>query len=99
MHRWTAEEGRHAIAMRDYLLPSRAVDPVELERLRMRHMAEGFEADNSHGALHSMKAVIETDALHVCVGANIWFRDMRNRMPVGQIICGCATKSCRSRAW
>jgi acyl-[acyl-carrier-protein] desaturase len=57
VHRWTAEEGRHAIAMRDYLLTSRAVDPVELERLRMRHMSEGFEADNSRSALHSIAYV------------------------------------------
>jgi acyl-[acyl-carrier-protein] desaturase len=57
VHRWTAEEGRHAIAMRDYLLASRAVDPVALERSRMRHMAEGFEADNSHSMLHSVAYV------------------------------------------
>ena len=57
VHRWTAEEGRHAIAMRDYLLASRAVDPVALERSRMRHMTEGFEADNSHSMLHSVAYV------------------------------------------
>jgi acyl-[acyl-carrier-protein] desaturase len=42
VHRWTAEEGRHGIAIRDYLLTTRAVDPVELERARMTHMAAGF---------------------------------------------------------
>lgn len=57
VHRWTAEEGWHAIAMRDYLLTSRAVDPVELERFRMTHMSQGFEADNSHSALHSIAYV------------------------------------------
>jgi acyl-[acyl-carrier-protein] desaturase len=57
VHRWTAEEGRHAIAMRDYLLTSRAVDPVELERLRMRHMSTGFESDNNHSVLHSIAYV------------------------------------------
>jgi acyl-[acyl-carrier protein] desaturase len=57
VHRWTAEEGRHAIVMRDYLLTSRAVDPVELERLRMRHMSVGFESDNSHSMLHSVAYV------------------------------------------
>ncbi|WP_460445742.1 acyl-ACP desaturase [Angustibacter aerolatus] len=41
--RWTAEEGRHGIALRDYLLVTRAVDPVQLERERMQHMAGGFE--------------------------------------------------------
>jgi acyl-[acyl-carrier-protein] desaturase len=33
--RWTAEEGRHSIAIRDYLTVSRAIDPWELERARM----------------------------------------------------------------
>ncbi|MDJ0344295.1 acyl-ACP desaturase [Streptomyces sp. H10-C2] len=57
VHRWTAEEGRHAIVMRDYLLTSRAVDPVELERFRMVHMEEGFESDNRHSMLHSVAYV------------------------------------------
>lgn len=43
VHRWTAEEGRHGIAIRDYLLTTRAVDPIELERARMVHMGTGFE--------------------------------------------------------
>lgn len=32
---WTAEEGRHAIVIRDYLTVTRALDPVALERARM----------------------------------------------------------------
>jgi len=42
VHRWTAEEGRHGMAIRDYLLTTRAVDPIALERARMNHMAVGF---------------------------------------------------------
>ncbi|MEV0444852.1 acyl-ACP desaturase [Streptomyces spectabilis] len=57
VHRWTAEEGRHGIVMRDYLLASRAVDPDELERFRMAHMSEGFESDNRHSMLHSVAYV------------------------------------------
>ncbi|MEU1375926.1 acyl-ACP desaturase [Streptomyces triculaminicus] len=57
VHRWTAEEGRHGIVMRDYLLTSRAVDPVALERFRMQHMSEGFESDNRHSMLHSVAYV------------------------------------------
>ena len=45
VHRWTAEEGRHGTAMRDYLTVTRAVDPVALERERMDHMARGFSSD------------------------------------------------------
>ncbi|WP_433633564.1 acyl-ACP desaturase [Nocardia sp. CA-120079] len=39
--RWTAEENRHAIVMRDYLVVTRAVDPVALEQARMAHMTTG----------------------------------------------------------
>jgi acyl-[acyl-carrier-protein] desaturase len=41
---WTAEEGRHALCMRDYLLVTRGVDPVELERARMHIMKHGYSA-------------------------------------------------------
>ena len=47
VHRWTAEEGRHGIAIRDYLTVTRAVDPVALERARMTHMSAGYA--NAHG--------------------------------------------------
>lgn len=57
VHRWTAEEGRHGIAIRDYLLTTRAVDPIELERARMAHMGAGFTADHSDVALHSIAYV------------------------------------------
>ncbi|UAK31556.1 acyl-ACP desaturase [Nocardia asteroides] len=39
--RWTAEENRHAIVLRDYLVVTRAVDPVLLEQARMAHMTAG----------------------------------------------------------
>ncbi|MFZ4373467.1 MAG: acyl-ACP desaturase [Mycobacterium sp.] len=40
--RWTAEEGRHSIALRDYLVVTRSVDPVALEQARIAHMTHGF---------------------------------------------------------
>jgi acyl-[acyl-carrier-protein] desaturase len=39
--RWTAEEGRHAIVIRDYLTVTRSVDPVALERGRMSQVTQG----------------------------------------------------------
>jgi len=39
--RWTAEEGRHAIVIRDYLTVTRMVDPVALERGRMSQVTKG----------------------------------------------------------
>ena len=40
--RWTAEENRHGIVMRDYLVVTRGVDPVALEEARMIHMTNGL---------------------------------------------------------
>ncbi|MBU2666684.1 acyl-ACP desaturase [Actinoplanes bogorensis] len=57
VHRWTAEEGRHGIALRDYLTVTRAVDPVELERARMTHMQAGYSNDHPDEILHSIAYV------------------------------------------
>jgi len=55
--RWTAEENRHGIAIRDYLTVTRAVDPVALERARMRHMQGGYQADHGDRMLHCLAYV------------------------------------------
>ncbi len=57
--RWTAEENRHGIVMRDYLVVTRGVDPVALEQARMIHMTNGFASPiGSHsGLLHSVSYV------------------------------------------
>ncbi|MBA3283072.1 MAG: acyl-ACP desaturase [Acidimicrobiia bacterium] len=39
--RWTAEEGRHSIVLRDYLTVTRSLDPVALERARMQQVEKG----------------------------------------------------------
>jgi len=57
VHRWTAEEGRHGIAMRDYMLVKRMVDPTQLERFRMTHMSQGYESAHSGELLHSLAYV------------------------------------------
>src|SRR6187397_954997 len=43
--RWTAEEGRHAIVLRDYLTVTRNMDPVLLERGRMTQLQQGYDHD------------------------------------------------------
>ncbi|WP_132993100.1 acyl-ACP desaturase [Gordonia zhaorongruii] len=69
--RWTAEENRHGIAMRDYLVVTRGVDPTALEEARMIHMTNGYspeaaagdrveefrDADQDLGLLHSVAYV------------------------------------------
>ena len=57
VHRWTAEEGRHGIAIRDYLLTTRAVDPNQLEQLRMDHMSTGYESAHSQDLVRSLAYV------------------------------------------
>jgi len=50
--RWTAEEGRHAIVLRDYLTVTRNIDPIALERGRMSQLLQGYDrasSDTLHG--------------------------------------------------
>jgi acyl-[acyl-carrier-protein] desaturase len=53
VRRWTAEEARHAMSIRDYLLVARAIDPVALERDRMRTLEAGWTAEG-RDVLHSL---------------------------------------------
>jgi acyl-[acyl-carrier-protein] desaturase len=54
VNRWTAEENRHGIALRDYLVVTRAIDPVELEKLRLEVVNRGFSpGQNNQGDLLS----------------------------------------------
>ncbi|AWK75737.1 fatty acid desaturase [Rhodococcus oxybenzonivorans] len=46
--RWTAEENRHSIVLRNYLMVTRAVDPVALERARMDEMVRGYAMPPMH---------------------------------------------------
>jgi acyl-[acyl-carrier protein] desaturase len=41
VRRWTAEEGRHAMAIYGYLMATRAIDPHHLERCRMAQVSLG----------------------------------------------------------
>ncbi|WP_242901305.1 acyl-ACP desaturase [Actinomadura terrae] len=52
VNRWTAEENRHGIVIRDYLTVTRAVDPIALERARMHHMETGYEPTHGDSFLH-----------------------------------------------
>ncbi|MFJ4651708.1 acyl-ACP desaturase [Nocardia sp. NPDC088792] len=56
--RWTAEENRHAIAMRDYLVVTRGVDPVALENDRMVHITKGVHAPDGYGGVLDQLAYV-----------------------------------------
>jgi acyl-[acyl-carrier-protein] desaturase len=45
--RWTAEEHRHSIVIRDWMTVTRALDPVALERGRMQQVSTGFVGESN----------------------------------------------------
>ena len=57
LNRWTAEEGRHGIVLRDYLMATRGVNPDELEDLRMAHMQAGYQTPYPNDMLHTVAYV------------------------------------------
>lgn len=57
VERWTAEEARHSIVIRDYLMATRGVDPYELEDLRMAHMQLGYTTPYDKDMLHTVAYV------------------------------------------
>jgi len=43
--RWTAEEHLHAVALRNYLVVTREIDPSANEDVRVEHVMKGYRAD------------------------------------------------------
>jgi acyl-[acyl-carrier-protein] desaturase len=43
--RWTAEEHLHAVALRNYLVVTREIDPAANEDVRVQHVMKGYRAD------------------------------------------------------
>ncbi|MFD9425655.1 MULTISPECIES: acyl-ACP desaturase [unclassified Streptomyces] len=67
VHRWTAEEGRHAEALRGYLHAVRGLDPVELERARMAHVGAGYQSPHpslAHGLAYVTVQELATREAH-----------------------------------
>ena len=57
VNRWTAEEGRHGIVLRDYLVVTRNVDPYALERARMAQLQTGYDHDDGGNVLRGLAYV------------------------------------------
>ncbi len=71
---WTAEEGRHAIVLRDYLTVSRAIDLGELERARMIQVAGGdapAPTGPHHGFVYLCLQELATRISHRNTGAMV----------------------------
>lgn len=65
--RWTAEEGRHSIVLRDYLTVTRNLDPVALERSRMNQLQQGYDRptlDPLRGLAYVALQEVATRAAH-----------------------------------
>src|ERR1700757_3044870 len=75
VNRWTAEENRHGIALRDYLVVTRAVDPVELEKLRIEVVNRGF----SPGQNHQVRADLFAESLFDSV-IYVTFQELATRI-------------------
>jgi acyl-[acyl-carrier-protein] desaturase len=70
--RWTAEEARHSIVLRDYLTVTRVLDPVALERGRMAQMGRGEapRPDRLHdGIAYAALQELATRVAHYNTGA------------------------------
>jgi acyl-[acyl-carrier-protein] desaturase len=57
VNRWTAEEGRHAIVLRDYLVVTRNIDPYALERSRMNQLQIAYDHDDGGNVLRGFAYV------------------------------------------
>ena len=70
VNRWTAEEGRHAIVIRDYLIVTRNIDPVMLERGRMQNVLTGYthEMDVLQGLAYTAFQELATRISHQNTG-------------------------------
>lgn len=74
VRRWTAEEGRHGFVINAYLLATRSVDPVELERARMIQVQTGAvpEPPNAaEGLAYVALQELATRISHFNTGARI----------------------------
>ncbi len=60
VRRWTAEEGRHAIVLRDYLTVTRGANPVVLERGRMDQVSRGYYPAGQGQTLDPLDGVVYT---------------------------------------
>ncbi len=81
--RWTAEENRHGIVMRDYLVVTRGVDPVALEEARMIHMTNGYDpvlvaADRMEDLVNEYGDIDEVGLLHSV--AYVTFQELATRV-------------------
>ncbi|WP_191876286.1 acyl-ACP desaturase [Streptomyces filipinensis] len=80
VNRWTVEEDRHGMALRDYLIVTRAADPVELEDARRLHMQTGYDLDCRGTSLVGLVYVTLQE-----LGTRITYQNIKRRC--GEPVC------------
>lgn len=68
--RWTAEEHLHAIALRNYLVVTREVDPTANEDVRVEHVMKGYRAD-SYSQIETLVYMALLERAHAVFSRNL----------------------------
>ena len=68
--RWTAEEHLHAVALRNYLVVTREVDPSANEDVRVEHVMKGYRAD-SHTQIETLVFMAFFERAHAVFCRNL----------------------------
>jgi acyl-[acyl-carrier-protein] desaturase len=68
--RWTAEEHLHAIALRNYLVVTRQVDPAANEAVRVEHVVKGYRAD-AYSQLETLAFMVFFERAHAVYCRNL----------------------------
>ncbi len=86
VRRWTAEEGRHSIVLRDYVTVTGALDPFALERARMAQVERGEVPRPQlphHGLVYVALQELATRVAHHNTGKLLddpWGREVMKRV-------------------
>ncbi|BAX94058.1 acyl-ACP desaturase [Mycobacterium shigaense] len=68
--RWTAEEHLHAIALREYLVVTREVDPTANEEARIQYLMQGYRADH-YSQVETLVYMAFTERTHAVYCQNL----------------------------
>ncbi|WP_144206471.1 acyl-ACP desaturase [Mycobacterium tilburgii] len=68
--RWTAEEHLHAIALREYLVVTREVDPTANEQARLQYVMQGYRADH-YSQVETLAYMALTERTHAVFTRNL----------------------------
>ncbi|MGA8254856.1 MAG: acyl-ACP desaturase [Mycobacterium sp.] len=68
--RWTAEEHLHAIALREYLVVTREIDPTANEEARVQYVMKGYRGD-MYSQVETLVYMAFTERTHAVFCANL----------------------------